>query len=1626
LSDFFAQPKVNPVNEDFSNSHAYRVDQALKNNPHLLNNPMLASDVAKSPDPSNMAEIIMHTAYTNAVATEVKKRQVLWNDLTHKTPEQLDIASNIVAPQHIIKIEPTPTPVVSPNKPADKTEHKSFWGSVLDTALTGLETLAKPLKEVQRDYKFVHSVYTRHGVLEGIGVGLGVVGGGVAGAFLGGPEGALLGAELAATGLRKLGGATVAKDSYADSENENYKVSMGRDVANALGAHGKTDKGQGWGSTLSGAVDLVFDVTADPIMIASKLRGVIRTGKYVKGAVVADASEEAAAKAAARVPVIYRSQSVQNYLASNSLHLSSPDALEKLKFAIDNPSPLSLISGSTARVRRGLTEIAGINSATELTTRFPTLGTISTELVKASTPDEVFNVFRRTFKEEELRNRFALGGIPLLPSRTLIGKVTSPGIAKLRQLGWSKLEESAFDKNNAANFFIPRIGQNTEGFKQFVADNTARIITESKAAVTAGTAKNVIAHSDAIDKAVELAKAQNWNQWVMPVAFNPFDSGRWATALSKKMRTFTGLQPATVNKALSEISTSTFNPTDPASFRDIYRVAYFGMGHKMATRMTDAYIESGTFDQFGRFIPGHDTHNLWLSIQSEALNAMGFPNHPATISQTLESIAAKAKGTIGGNIFGVGHDTGIQASQIATEAGTEHVALWADQAATWSYPDFRAFTKAARDMTLHGRIYGTVEGAAHKYLSQVWSRLALTTGGFALRVATAELIPTLIRFGSAETASGVIAKASAKMGYKLLTKEEQSILAHAMLTTSADGIVDYTDPADVARFLKEAVESSDGKTIRKGFVKIANMVIDEKKLERASMLAVATGGHMATGATQAGHLLEHDINVKVAQEVDIVDQLFRKELDPTPPSRRIVDPSGRYASYTAYDHHHDYFWHSMLQKAANDPVRRAISKDVLDALAAGKSQDEAWAEAAQREFARIKGHEYDPTAFDGLGRQLSKNEDTHWNDRTIGLHRYHLQDPKQFAISRTDDLRNTLTGHDGTFHDELAQKIVDNEKISLDEVMSVGINSKPMTVLGPELVEHTGNLFDRATNFIFRNGLDPIINKLSREPLFFQHFNKAMDFYEHQVVEGLIDNPTAVRLSMTRATHAMIPQIHNVALKSQFGILAKAFFPFYFAQEQALKRSINLFKESPQAVRYYQMIHQALNDPGFINSDTNGNRYLTLPGVGELGAGMIAAESYIPGFKTVRGMPINAEGNLVSLKTVMPDLQLPGSSPFVSIPFNALVGSFPGLADPVKKGIGPQAFQQSPYDALMPSAPLKNLFKAMTADETDSVVANSMMASIAAASLHGHFPPPNASPAQIQDFHDRIKNNALSLIFLKAMVGMVSPLAPKITQEDVGLRQEFQDLLKTKTYPEAWAEFAKNHGEGARSYTISKSEPTMAGTNIPYTKEAYDWLSGNEKLVTNNKYSYGAAFLVPQLQGEAADKQIMATELFKLGLRNKKAPSDFIEAIRVSHGNDMYYAAKDAAQKAIDHIYATTGNVDDLQAQSDHWDAWEQDFIAKNPVWYKHFAADAVGKGSMAKVAYLQLKTMFANGDAPAGHQTDVVKDLMSSYENMLAFKHSGYNAHDVNVAWKTFLDQKVKDVPESKSVINTVFARLP
>lgn len=222
--------------------------------PDLAHNPSLAYDVSKSSNPKATSSVVSHAYRTVATQDAV-------ND---------HIAEN---------------------------GSNGFWDKVGHTALTGLEVLGKGLKEVQRDYKFIHSVYTNHSFLEGFAVTLGVVGGGVAGALVAGPVGAIAGADAAAAALRntaKLGPlGDIYKDSLKHSEDENYKVSPGRDFSNAIataadtvGADGvaaayrNTDVGRG--KFASGFGDVVFDINADPLLILSKFGFAMRGGKLLK------------------------------------------------------------------------------------------------------------------------------------------------------------------------------------------------------------------------------------------------------------------------------------------------------------------------------------------------------------------------------------------------------------------------------------------------------------------------------------------------------------------------------------------------------------------------------------------------------------------------------------------------------------------------------------------------------------------------------------------------------------------------------------------------------------------------------------------------------------------------------------------------------------------------------------------------------------------------------------------------------------------------------------------------------------------------------------------------------------------------------------------------------------------------------------------------------------------------------------------------------------------------------------------------------------------------------------------------------------------------------------------------
>jgi hypothetical protein len=1470
------------------------VNKALQDNPHIVNSPGLASDVVKSSDPINTAPVLSHAAH---------------------------ISATVQAAQDYAAENPNPT---------------HWWDGVVHSATKGLEVLVKPLQEVQRDYKYIHSLYTRHGIFTGLLGTLAVAGGATLGAFAGGGAGAVAGADFAAMGLRKIGGnLDEFRNSYADSENEKYKVSMGRDVANLFGAHGQTDTG--WGKFVSGAVDAGFDVSLDPLMQLGALSKAVKAGDWV-------------AQGGARVPWAVRSVGAQQFLESRSLKLFSADQLQSVYDAGLGASALSSSAGR--QYHRALNELADL-SAGDVVAKYPELQGLAVDLGRAKTAEEVHKAFMVGQFETEFMQKSALAGTALIPSRSIARGALSKASEKLRQPFANTLDDTVYDYRNAANFFIPRKG----------IDNL-------------GQAK-----------------------WIAPLAFRPLSKEAFASAVAKKVRTFSGYQPFVIDSGTLDLSTKTFDPSDPAALQGVYRVMRYSLGDKVARNVTGNYANAIASGDLGA------ARTIYVDGIHEMFKAAGLPNDSHLVEDLLDHMHMRGEGTISSQNYGHGFHTGDDVSMVSDADKSAPAALWSHQTGQWSYPDFRQVKLAVRSMGSVGKTYGTVdEFVAKNWTDSIFKPLALLTTGFGLRIAASELIPTFVRYGTIEVAKAKVAGAAAKMNYKIVAGEDEHIMSNAILALAGGG--------SLKDFLANEADAVAGKTVRKTIAKGLGKVANDDDLELASQIAIATKGHMASGSTMAGHGTDLDFAEKQKQLMHYLGQRVR--------APKSVNPDGTFAQYSAHNNDFDIHWMLANQKASQNVAAQSIAQDVLRLVKSGKTQDEAWAEASKLEEARIVG--VDPLT----GALLDPANDLYTNERMM-LSRYTAQDSSNFAFARTDDLRNTVTGGDGTFHEELLTKIANREKASLKELADIDSAAKPASVIGPELADYIGpNVMNRIIQGGFKKVIDPIVGGLSRQPLFFLHTKEAMRFYRPMIDAGKISEETGLRLAMTRASHAMLPQIHNIALRTQFSVLARNFLPFYFAQEQATKRYIKLAADNPEAFRAYQLVEHALNDPGFIQKDDQGNKFVTLPFVGEIGAGVMNAAAKL-GLPVVGNLPITVRGDTSSLKTVLPEFNAPGTSPFVNIAANSLAALFPSLSRPVKTVIGSRGFSSSVIDSLIPSAPARAWFKALNANEQDSSFHSAMLSALAAANYHNQLPDENASPAEKQAFLDRIKNNARSILVIKGLLGTVSPLSPQVSQEDPKLRDEFYKLVQSKNdYPAALHEFLGKHGNDAISYTVARSEGIIKGATIPYTDQAINWLQDNEALL-KSKHAVGAAFLVPQEPGLTGDKQAIYDEVLKMHLRQKRTPQEFMNSIYTSAGNNEYFSNKKIHDDAV---VAAGDNKAQVDAENANWSEWVSNFKLMNPIWADDFQSPE--KRSIATRAVADLQVLFQNGQAPKTEQSKLVYNLLQDYSKHEETKNiiRGYRVKttlsDENANWDAYLNSLSQTEPRLTTIINGVFRRLP
>lgn len=1494
--------------------------------PDLARVPSIAADVANSANPVGSAVVASHAIKTIGVANAI-------------------------------------------NDNAESNGTQSFWAKIGGWGLNALSTLNKPLQEVQKDYKFLHSVYTDHGNLEGFAATLGVIGGGVLGGFTGGVAGAMAGADLAATLERRISTKVSSsfKDSYAKSEDSNYKVSFGRDFSNVVGQAAGALGEEGWkkallntdhgaGQIISGIGDMAFDIKADPIMVLGNYAKLMRDGKMLKQGGLE-----------VKYPLANAIPAVRNFIVQHSNVPLSSEHIDQLRIGNDGYNRALDDIAQTVKDSPSKAMAAG-----NIAVKYPQLAGAAGRLAEFNTADDVHKFIKTSMFMGEIDGTLGLGSV--IPTRTLLRS---------------------------------EIGDTT------IAKAFAEKIQKAPAGKYTGDV--------ALDAAL-LEKLKNTPDLVM---------GSIKNLPGNLYKTFTGYMPYSIDAETGKLSNTQFRWNAPDAVTVIYRIGKGGgLGEIGAREFAGKYAEA---------VAAGDI-NTARAIKNqtifEAFKAIGLPEESNYVQKVYNEVHNVDVPKISNQVYEV-DENGNPLGAFDTPTGERVGAIYPRHTSEmWNIPDLIEAKAAMRQYGKLSKQYSKFDDFfADVYTKKIFKPLALGNIGFALRVTASEILPAVSRFGITNLFKSNLAKSAAKAQVNLIPGEGNHIFSAALTALGAGMGISPNWAVEGFPAFKAAKAM--------GLTRAAKMLAPEQ-LDVASRIMMANDAHILKEANSAGHnsaSIEHDY----ATAANYYHQIKEKS--------SVFKDAPEWTIYSKENSHYLPVLLSNINKASRSTPEKIIAGDIADKInkhinnpSVISTTEELGKQDLYEQFQALKADATN-AEYQRLQAAMAGNFKPYKND-VERISRVTTGDLRSMAQDRVSGVLGKVIGANGTFHPDILENIKNGTSTDIETLRAkyeANPADLPRGVAGPVMLEPPPkNIFTRIIDGGFKKVLDPIVNNFSRDGLYVIHVADELKALDSHIANKWLTDGQALSIAQQRAVIKMMPQIHNTSLRSNFAQAARNFLPFYFAQEQALKRAYNAMKDtsvlSPvfsSTIRLYQLAEHGLSNPAFIETDDSGNKYIYMPLQGEFGAGAQKLLSYL-NMPMYAGLPMSIRGNTTSLKSVLPELTTPGVSPFLAISGNAISSFFPEAKSVVKGTIGDIAYNRGFADTVFPSSWMKNLWHGLTDNEKDTALGNAMLSAMAAAANSGDMPASNATGDAKQAFIDRIHNNAKSVLIIKAFLGLLSPLAPRVEQEDPGLRDEFWKLVKAKgNIPDAMIAFMNEHGTAAASYTVARTDNKGAkGASYPIIQNTLDFYNQHKDSLfksypagqESKSVSTGAYYLIPQ-DSSATGNLAVYSEMMRMGLRSQRTPEEMMNQLYISQGwNDI-----DAAMKA--HVKAQQefkANYDtyDAKLENQNWSAIMTKMENTNPVWYNSYRG-AEGKTN-ALVAYTQLQKIFRDKMAPDNEQSRLIGGLLNDYSyhsaTLAQYKQYGITGFVVDsekTNWKNHLDAVQVNQPQLEAVIKSVFSKL-
>jgi hypothetical protein len=627
-----------------------------------------------------------------------------------------------------------------------------------------------------------------------------------------------------------------------------------------------------------------------------------------------------------------------------------------------------------------------------------------------------------------------------------------------------------------------------------------------------------------------------------------------------------------------------------------------------------------------------------------------------------------------------------------------------------------------------------------------------------------------------------------------------------------------------------------------------------------------------------------------------------------------------------------------------------------------------------------------------------------------GARRLAIGEGNELAAQWNDaDALAWLRGHTETDMADLLARGVDRARINGDVAAAREIDE--LVGLGPRQLRATfapgtsaqgflkviesqmpAGLLDRPAELFSAKG-----RKLMQDNPVLQHFTDE----DWEVIQALHKNlahlsESASEAAAIAAVNDMVPFIDSHEFKTQFAEFGQGFLPFWYAEENFLKRWVRgLAMEGPAYIRKAQLGYMGLKQAGVIRTDSSGKDWFVYPG-STLLADTISKVSPKLGLAT--------QGIMFQTPT---DALLPGLNQRYGTPsFNPLVTvpvEFLGMLDPSFKPLeraltGTVAGDTGITEQIIPTQ-LTRFWNAFTGDEKSSQKhASAMMAAITQMEANGLGLPDNATVAQREEYLERVREHARIIVFAQAMLGFIVPGAPStltaapdagflgIGVEDPAdvLNAEYVELVRGIGIEAGTNEFLRRYPESTLhnvlAYTQSRSE-TRSGARIGVTTPAVEWYDQNQDYIAN--LPYAGPWLLPQeYLGQGPLAETAYDQATSLALRTRLTPEEFLLNIKFKEGATRYFYEQQRFDDAI-AVAEGSGDVERVAKLKNRWTEWSTMYRAAHPMFDEELTSGA--SQERRRKILDEMRVAVNDPLAPASSRVAELRSVMSLFDRYRA-----------------------------------------